>query len=260
MAADRSTVLVLTYHSISPAVGPTSTPAETFAMQMRALADSGYTALTLDQFIAWRAAPAAPAERRVLISFDDGFADFASTAAPVLQAQGFPALMFLPTARIGAKEDWAGARQSGRPLMNWAEVKALAADGIDFGSHTLTHPDLTRLAPEARRREIAESGAVLAEALGRKTRSFAAPYGRVDDAVLEDVAEVYETAFGVRFDVAGRDCPMMDVPRVEMHYFRDESRWRGFLQGDRGYFLARKALREVRERAYAALGRDAAYG
>lgn len=247
-------VLVLTYHSIADAEGPTSIPPGTFAMQMRTLADCGYTALTLDQFIDWRREPAPEPGRRVLITFDDGFADFARAAAPVLQRHGFPSLMFLPVHRVGAHEDWIG--EARRPLMGWDEVKALAADGVAFGSHTLTHPNLTRLSPADRLREIRLSGKVLAEALGRPTRSFAAPYGRVNKAVLADVAETYEAAFGVRLGIAGHDCPVIDVPRIDMHYFRAEPRWRDFLEGGRGYFHARKALRETREAVAGLLGKD----
>jgi peptidoglycan/xylan/chitin deacetylase (PgdA/CDA1 family) len=252
--AAESDVLVLTYHSVADAEGPTSIAPDTFAMQMRGLAECGYTALTLDQFIDWRRDPAPSPGRRVLISFDDGFADFATTAAPILQRHGFPSLMFLPVHRVGEHEDWIGDAR--RPLMGWDEVKALASDGVAFGSHTLTHPNLTRLSPADRLREIRLSGRLLAEALGRPTRSFAAPYGRVNKDVLADVAETYEAAFGVRLGIAAHDCLVMDVPRIEMHYFREEPRWRAFLEGKRGYFQTRKALRDVRETANRLMGKD----
>src|SRR5262245_34482428 len=76
--------LVLTYHSISAAPGPTSIPVDTFRAQMAALAEAGYAALTLDQFMAWREGRDGP-DRRVLITFDDAFLDFRDAAHPILR-------------------------------------------------------------------------------------------------------------------------------------------------------------------------------
>jgi peptidoglycan/xylan/chitin deacetylase (PgdA/CDA1 family) len=259
VAGDRSSVLVLTYHSVSSEAGPTSTPVETFAMQMATLAACGYATLTIDQFLAWRRNPASTPGRRALISFDDGFADFAGTAFPILQQHGFASVVFLPTDRLGGREDWRGANQPPRRLMGWDQVKELADAGVEFGSHTLTHPDLTKLDPEARRREIKVSAEVLANALGRPVRSFAPPYGHVDQAVLADVAATYEVAFGTRFGLAEKTCDPVDVPRIEMHYFREARRWRDFLEGGSAYFAVRKGLRAARGTIMRLRGRDAAY-
>jgi len=73
------TALVLTYHSISDAPGPTSIAPATFAMQMEMLGRCGYTSATSADFLAWHQGNGDMA-RKVLITFDDGFADFADTA------------------------------------------------------------------------------------------------------------------------------------------------------------------------------------
>jgi peptidoglycan/xylan/chitin deacetylase (PgdA/CDA1 family) len=240
--------LVLTYHSISARPGPTSIPVETFRDQMTALAEAGYTALTVDGFLNWRASGAGP-DRKVLITFDDAFLDFRDAAHPILREHGFPAVVFAPTGKLGGDEAWGGGDSPGRPLMSWNDLDALTADGVEFGAHGVTHADLTAIPPQARREEIERSGAMLAERLGRPTRSFAAPYGHVNAAVLDDLAGRYEVAFGVRLDRARRNDPALDVPRIEMHYFRDAGRWRDFLAGANGYFQTRRLLRGVRETA-----------
>lgn len=237
---------VLTYHSVSDAAGPTSMPPSLFRMQMDVLALEGFRSMTVQDFLDWKAGRI-DGERRVLITFDDGFADFGAKAAPVLKARGFTALMFVPTGKIGGDEAWTGANAPPRPLMTWDQVKALADTGMEFGAHAITHPNLTKLGPEARRHEIVQSGLDLAERLGRPTRTFAAPYGHVDKAVLADVSQAYEAAFGVRLDRATRDCDPFDIPRIEMHYFRERRHWRDFLHGADGYFLARRALRSARQ-------------
>ena len=239
--------LVLTYHSISAAPGPTSIPVETFDMQMQTLASEGYRSMTLQDFLDWRAG--GPTERRVLITFDDAFLDYREAAHPILRGLGFTAAVFAPTGPLGCAEDWPGAADPARPLMSWDHLTALADDGVEFGSHTISHADLIAADPEARRREIEDSGRELANRLHRPTRSFAAPYGRVNRAVLADLRGRYEVAFGTRLARPRRDDDVLDVPRIEMHYFREPKRWRDFLRGQDGYFYTRRALRAVRETA-----------
>ena len=255
--------LVLTYHSIpvslSGAPGPTSTPVETFRMQMDQLAEAGYAAMTLQDFIDWRAGRL-PAGRRVLITFDDAFLDFAEAAHPILRGHGFNAVMFAPTGKLGSPEAWLGADAPARALMSWDQVAALAEDGVEFGSHSVTHADLTAISPEERRREIVESGDELARRLGKPVRSFAAPYGHVNAQVLAELSERYDLAFGTRFDRPHPDDNPLDVPRIEMHYFREQPRWRDFLEGGQTYFQARRLLRSVRETAMRLRGRSPAYG
>lgn len=239
-------MLVLTYHSISAEPGPTSIPLETFRMQMDVLADCGFGSLKCQDFLDWHEGRQARSTQRVLITFDDGFADFATAALPVLRDRGFSALVFVPTGKLGGHEDWHGANASPRPLMSWSTVAELASAGIEFGGHGVTHVDLTRLAPDQRRHEIDRCAQDLGERTGRPARAFAAPYGHVNRTVMADVARTYEVAFGTRFDRARPACDRFDVPRIEMHYFRRRRQWEGFVRGDRAYFLARRALRAGR--------------
>jgi peptidoglycan/xylan/chitin deacetylase (PgdA/CDA1 family) len=259
LAVNADQTLVLTYHSISAAPGPTSTPAETFCMQMDQLAEAGYASMTLQDFTDWRGGRL-PAGRRVLITFDDAFLDYPETAHPILRGHGFSSVMFAPTGKLGGTEAWLGADVPARPLMSWEQVKSLAEDGVEFGSHSVNHADLTAIPDEARRFEIEESGAELERRLGRPTRSFAAPYGHVNRQVLADLAGRYELAFGTRLDRPHPDDDPLDVSRVEMHYFREQGRWRDFLEGGQAYFQTRRLLRQVREAAARLRGRSAAYG
>jgi peptidoglycan/xylan/chitin deacetylase (PgdA/CDA1 family) len=239
--------LVLTYHSISGAAGPTSIPPEVFSRQMAGLAEAGYSSMTLQDVLDWRAGKGAA--RRVLITFDDAFLDFPETAHPILKAHGFSSVVFVPTGKLGGSEDWVGANAPARPLMSWDHVVTLAADAVEFGGHAVTHADLTAVSPDRRKTEIEASGAELERRLGRPTLSFAAPYGHVNAAVLSELRGRYQLAFGTRFDRVRRSDDSLDMPRIEMHYFRDAARWRQFLRGDQTYFQARRLLRGVREAA-----------
>ena len=246
MNAQGATVPVLTFHSISSEPGPTSIAPETFRMQMDTLAEFGFSAMTCQEFIDWCQGRSSVAGNRVLITFDDGFADFASAAFPILRERGLASIVFVPTGKLGAREDWRGANASRRALMDWSTIRELAGEGVEFGGHGINHADLTRLDTAERRREIDGCAQELALRLGRRTRSFAAPYGHVNRHVLADFARTYDVAFGTRLERARASGDRFDVPRIEMHYFRNPRRWRNFVRGGTAYFAFRRVLRAGR--------------
>lgn len=239
-------MLVLTYHSISEAPGPTSIPPAVFAAQMQVLADLGRRGVRLDEFIDWHEGKNGAADKGVLITFDDAFEDFAQIAAPILKRHGFSALMFVPTRRLGQPEGWPGGNDPPRPLMNWATVRALANEGMEFGGHSRTHADLTKLSAANRENEIAGCAEDLSAEIGKPVEGFAAPYGRVSPEVVAEIGRHYRVAFGTRLALPERGKDRFDVPRIDMHYFRDPKHWIGLLEGRRKYLRLRQALRAVR--------------
>lgn len=240
-------MLVLTYHSISDSGGPTNIPTAVFANQMQTLADLGRRGVRLKEFIDWHEGKISSA-KDVLITFDDAFDDFAEVAAPILQRHGFSALMFVPTRRLGRPEGWVAANDPPRRLMDWATVRSLAKEGFEFGGHSRTHANLTKLSPAEREEEIAGCAEDLSAQIGKPIEGFAAPYGRVSPEVLEAIGHHYRVAFGTRLAIATRGRDLFDVPRIDMHYFRDIKRWEGLLKGRRNYLRLRQSLRAVRSK------------
>ncbi len=254
MAAAPTPFLVLTYHAVSDGAGPTCMPPGVFAAQLDALVDAGFASATLDDLIRWRAG--APLDGpKALITFDDALADFVHAAHPLLRARGLHAVMFAPTGKLGGVADWDGGAGPFPPLMTWHDASRLAQDGVTFAAHGVAHRDLTTLPAPALADELDASAAAIESRLGQRPIAFAAPFGRVNATVLAAIAQRYALAFGTRFDVMMRDAPAHDIPRIDMHYFRDPKRWRAFLDGARGYFAVRKALRAARTLAAAALAR-----
>ncbi|MGR3762441.1 polysaccharide deacetylase family protein (plasmid) [Roseobacteraceae bacterium NS-SX3] len=242
---------ILMYHSISAAAGPASIAPEVFAAQMQALAESGVPVISMDEFARGSRAP-----YTVAITFDDGYCDFAETAWPILRRHGFPALVYLPAALMGGAEDWPGCHHPPRRLMDWDTLRRLAAEGAEFGGHTLTHPDLARLPEAELEGEIAGAKQRIEAELGRPVRHFAPPYGSSSAAVRRIAARHYATSAGTRLGQAGPEAPRHDLPRIEMFYFTDPARWRARLAGRGGAYLARrKLLRGARQLALAPLSR-----
>lgn len=241
-------VNVLTYHSISEGPGPTSIPPAVFRRHLEALAECGYRAVPLGDLATWLGGGAELPERSVVLTFDDGFADFAEQAAPLLAARGWSATVFLPTGKMGGQEDWVGANTApARALMSWDQVKELARQGIEFGGHSVTHPNLTALSPPDLSQEIRQSRIEIGDRLGRPPAGFAAPYGASNAEVRQEIARWYGISVGTRLQRAARDSDRYDVPRIEMHYFRNLERWRAYLEGRaEWYFGLRRMLRAVR--------------
>jgi peptidoglycan/xylan/chitin deacetylase (PgdA/CDA1 family) len=70
----------------------------------------------------------------------------------------------------------------------WAEAREMQANGIEIGSHTLTHPILTNVSDERLRRELQESRSRLEEVLKRPIEQFCYPNGDHDERVRSEVA------------------------------------------------------------------------
>ena len=238
---------ILMYHSISDRGGPTSILPAVFADQMAALAEAGVPVIRLDDLVAARQGGTALPPHSVILTFDDGFCDFAETAFPVLQLHGFAAMVYLPTAHIGRHEAWRGANDPARALMSWATVRDLAAEGVDFGSHTVTHPDLCSLSEAVVLAELTHARSVLEDKLGQRIDHFAPPYGRTDKTVRAAIAQHYRSSVGTKLGRMRRGSDLHDLPRLEMFYFTDPAHWRRHLRNQGEPYLAlRRGLRGLR--------------
>lgn len=236
---------ILMYHSISTGAGPTCIDPETFAQQMAALAEAGFHVMPLSQLAMLRSGKGPSPGKIAIITFDDAYADFALNAAPVLMERGWPATVFAPTGWIGRQSGWSGA--SGEALMDWDQIRAVSRAGIEFGSHSVWHRDLTTLDDEDLRRELVSSKSRLEQELGAPACTFAAPYGAMNAKVRAEIARYYDVAVTTRLARTKRTGDLHDVPRVEMHYFRDIRQWRRFLAGKAGdYFALRQIARAAR--------------
>ena len=170
---------ILMYHSISESVEGnvhpyyrTVTTPDAFARQMEFLHRNGYATVSVSEAARAAATAGHPGKRPIAITFDDGYRDFYRDAFPILNRFGFSATVYLPTAHIGET-----AREfKGHECLTWSEVRELQAHGVEFGSHTVTHPQLASLGTDAVRYEIDSSKKAMEDRLGLPVTSFAYPY------------------------------------------------------------------------------------
>jgi peptidoglycan/xylan/chitin deacetylase (PgdA/CDA1 family) len=172
---------ILLYHSVSadplPWIRPLTVSPKAFRRHLELIREAGATALSVTECADALASAGSLPERPVVITFDDGLADFRDQAMPSLRGAGCAVTLFVTT---GFLEDLPQARGVTRPAGPWLDSAALLdlrEQGVEIGAHTHTHPHLDTLSVGAARAEIASSKEILEELLGAPVPSFSYPHG-----------------------------------------------------------------------------------
>ena len=196
-------VPVLMYHKIAEAppgvrLKGLYVPPERFARQLAELHEAG--------FVSCR--PGATrdghgSQRRMALTFDDGFRNVWEHALEPLAALRFSAIQFLVANFIGRLNQWEMREGEVRePLMDAEQVRDWLRAGHRIGSHSLSHPYLTRLSMRDAREEIFASKKKLEDAFGVPVEDFCYPYGQWSEKVRELVVEAgYRTACSTDYGV-----------------------------------------------------------
>src|SRR5262245_46688267 len=178
------------YHSISDAPMRSTVSPPVFRRQMEHLASAGYHVLRFSEAVACLGADTPLPERSVVISLDDGFRDNYEQAFPILAMLGLPATVFLTASYIGGDRLPTLTRSEYVPQpLDWKQVREMHAHGVEFGSHTLSHPMLDQVPQAEARREIVESKRLIEDRLGAPVPLFCYPRGHFDETVKDLVRE-----------------------------------------------------------------------
>ncbi|MFI9628873.1 polysaccharide deacetylase family protein [Streptomyces sp. NPDC052042] len=216
--------LVLYFHHVHPGVDHyTAVGPEDFERGLERVLEDFAPYDPADLFAGPDGGARRPDRPTVLITFDDGYRDNFTLAAPILDRLGVRALFFVCTGLLG--------RRSPRPRedhLTWTECDRLADDGHLIAAHTRTHPHLDRIPREQARDEVAGSLEDIAHRYGpRAARLFAYPYGGIprDDVLPDDVL-----AFGT---VRSPALPWTHAPRAVRRTYLPSGRtgtWDGLVR------------------------------
>ena len=214
---------ILTFHSIDDTGTVVSFPRELLQHGLGRLQASGHVSIALSQASAnIRRGDPFP-DRSFVITFDDGYRSVFEEAFPILQQFGMTAMVFLTVGKLGERK-MSGRIPSlfGRAMLSWNEVRTMHAAGIDFGAHTLTHPNLTRISHAAMRFEIHECKAVIEDELGAAVDSFAYPYGCCNARVKQVVQEFFGCGCTDELGLVhmARDLDPYALPRIDGYFLR----------------------------------------
>lgn len=173
-------VPILNYHSVGAQADDYTVTDAQFAQQLDWLKSAGIRTLPLHEALT-------PHPQAVVLTFDDGKEDALTRVLPALRQRGMRAAFFIPTALVGKPG-----------YLTWDGVRALAAAGMEIGSHSVDHARLADLSGESVRAELVESKRELEEQLHAPVDLLAYPYNSVRRRVRDAAA-----AAGYRIAVSG---------------------------------------------------------
>lgn len=210
--------VMLMYHAVTPGkdapVWPWAVSMQQFCDQLDFLSAEGYETPTMGELAA---APAKKWPRRTaVITFDDGYADNLA-ACEELKKRGMRATWFIVSGSIGQVPRWS---EDGRPagrLLNADELRDMQANGMEIGSHTVSHVRMTGLDDAQMMQELTHSRVALEDLLGKAVVSFAYPYGDWDDRCAQAVKQAgYSAACTTRTGWALRDGDLYRLRRMSI--------------------------------------------
>lgn len=214
---------ILMYHRVCPdgaAPCPWIVTASTFERQLEWLRTRGFRSLDADSLHLTSLMKTRECDKRpcVALTFDDGYLDNFTVAFPLLCKYGFTATIFLVSDVDPRVNFWDRAGpMAGAPLLRAEHVREMAAAGIRFGAHGVTHRRLTSLDDITAVSELSRSKEVLEDLLDKEVRSFAYPYGAVDGRAKALVRRSgYETAFAVNSGPLHPEDDRFEIRRVRV--------------------------------------------
>lgn len=152
-----------------------------FDEQVRYLKENGWQFYTVSELVEqWGSLPT----KSVAITFDDGYADNAEQALPILQKHGAKATVYLVVDRhltdwsVNKKKKHDSGELKKEPKLKDAQVLELIDSGlVEIGSHTMTHPNFAQIDTETKRKELAQSKNMIEARFGVDVKTFAYPFG-----------------------------------------------------------------------------------
>jgi peptidoglycan/xylan/chitin deacetylase (PgdA/CDA1 family) len=250
-------VPILMYHGIRSEVGDrhpyfeTNTRPELFAQHMKYLRENGYATVDLNEAME-AIMTGRNGQKRVVITFDDGFRDFYTHAFPILAESGLRATVFVVSGWTNDKR----ISIEGKDYLTWKEVREMYSYGIRIGSHTVTHPELYKLAPRDVEFQVRQSKETIEDALGEPIRSFSYPYAfpEHDSKFVERLKELlqthgYENGVSTILGTASTDHDWFFLPRLPVNSFDDLRFFRAKLEGGYDWLhAAQKAYKKIIKR------------
>lgn len=209
---------MLGWHRIDDSGSALSTPVDVFRRQLDVLESNGIEVLPLDDALRrLRAGSLSP--RAAVLTFDDGYASVLERAWPELRERGLPATLFVVSDYLCGSRcfpwDAADGAADHTRLAAADEIRVAASDGLDIGSHTVTHRWLPLLPAAELAEEMIGSRAFLEQLLGRPVRSMAYPMGGWNAHVRRAAEEAgYEVAVTVDRGTNGADQDRLAVRRA----------------------------------------------
>jgi peptidoglycan/xylan/chitin deacetylase (PgdA/CDA1 family) len=243
LGADTSPrTIVLCYHSINKSHAELSIDPAVLRHQLAFLKSEGYEFLSFGNLVRRIMRWGRPKTSIACITFDDGYEDNLTQAAPILSDMAIPATFFLTSGLMGGD---ATVRDHVHRLTRYEstylsvpQVAELARYGMEIGAHTHSHPNLARLSHERVREEVVRCKAVLEDTIGHAVQSFAYPFGKkgvhyndLTVGVVRESGYLGAATVALRAVTAREAIRIFEIPRFLIHRSHSQSSFEQIVRG-----------------------------
>ena len=181
----KKRVPIIVYHSVDESGSCISMSVSEFTGQMEYIKKNGYKTLTAGNLADNLRKGIKMPDRSVVLTFDDGFENNYSVVFPILKNLGLTATIFLTTDYLSKKCTWDKKDDiPDLPLLSWDMVREMSKHGIDFQSHTATHPHLPLLSDDIIKNELRKSRLAIEDKIGTKCDILCYPYAEFDARIV----------------------------------------------------------------------------
>jgi len=132
-----------------------------------------YNVITLEEMIGKISKKEEISKKTICITIDDAFKSFFENGLEILKKNKFPFTVFVNTEAVNRNYN---------DYMSWDQIKEVSKYG-EIGSHSYSHPHLTKLGNEKAMEEIQKSIADIEKNISEKVKYFAYPYGEYNDEI-----------------------------------------------------------------------------
>ncbi|HEX6449006.1 MAG TPA: polysaccharide deacetylase family protein [Trebonia sp.] len=227
---------ILLYHSVCADppdwIAPYTVSPETFSAHLDVVRASGRRPLTVSQYADGLRGTANLPPAAVLITVDDGFADFADNALPALTDRKMPSTLYVTTGALADR-----CQESVLPrahMLHSMDLPGLERAGVEIGAHSHTHRQIDILPTAEVRHELSLSSTLLAQTLGHGIRSFAYPHGYWRRQILQQVQEAgFDSACAVGNSLSSAKERILALPRLMVMAHTDARALAAWLAGSR---------------------------
>ncbi len=200
--ASRDKNNILLYHKIEDKWewGITRQRISQFEKQMKFLYKQGYKLMRLDLSGQEKnfTNDFDSENKKIFLTFDDGYESVYTHAFPILEKFGFSATVFLITGWVGKKNLWDINWGKKFNHLSWSQIEELKKFGFNFGSHTVNHPDLTKLNGKEVEYELLNSKNMIEDRLGERVEFLSYPFGKYNRSVQRIAEDIgYKNAFTI---------------------------------------------------------------
>lgn len=218
----RSGGRILCYHSVGqPEFGLNDVTPARFRRHIELALSLGYKFVTPATIAAGQGGP-----KDLAITFDDALKTVLTQADPVLREYRIPYAVFIVTEWAEQKQDWQKSA-----VLSWSELERMRADGVELGSHSVTHRDFGEINTERAKGEFERSRQMIEERLGFTPEVFAIPFGQSKNWNPEADKAAREAGYKTIYAQAEETRPPGTIPRTFITHFDHDTLFKAALRG-----------------------------